>query len=209
MDNQNAAIMRKLSDPDFQAGLVNKSLGLVMGLGLVLIMFAGHDAYLWANPPTPKYFIIDGKNPPKEVKPVDSPIMDDTQLLNWTVTAILAPYNVNYHDYAVQLNLAGRKFSQAGWKSFAGSYIASGNYDAMKKGMLLCFAQQQRAAIISETLFDGGALAYRIQVPVLQTCQNSQEANSQKMVLTALVKRTNAEDHVDGLVVDQLIAKAQ
>ncbi|WP_294537744.1 DotI/IcmL/TraM family protein [uncultured Rhodoblastus sp.] len=209
MDNQNAAIMRKLSDPDFQAGLVNKSLVLVMGLGALLTAFVAHDAYLWANPPTPKYFVIDGKNPPKEVKPVDSPIMDDTQLLNWTVTAILAPYNVNYHDYAEQLNRAGRKFSASGWRSFASSYIASGNYEAMKKGMLLCFAQQQRAAIITETLFEAGALAYQVQVPVVQTCQNTQEANSQKMILTALVRRTNAEDHVEGLVVDQLVAKSQ
>jgi intracellular multiplication protein IcmL len=209
MVNQHAAIMRKLSDPDFQAGLVNKSLGLVMGLSILLTGFVAHDAYLWANPPTPKYFIIDGKNPPKEVRPVDSPIMDDTQLLNWTVTAILAPYNVNYHDYPEQLNRAGRKFTTAGWSSFARSYIASGNYDAMKKGMLLCFAQQQRAAVITETSFEGGALAYRIQVPVVQTCQNTQEANSQKMMLTALVRRTNAEDHTDGLVIDQLVAKAQ
>jgi intracellular multiplication protein IcmL len=43
---------------------------------------------------------------------------------------------------------------------------------------------------------------------VVQTCQNSQEANSQKMLLTALIKRTNAEDHSEGLVVDQLVAKA-
>ncbi|MBB4200216.1 hypothetical protein CCR94_02305 [Rhodoblastus sphagnicola] len=209
MDNQNAAIMRKLSDPDFQAALVNKSIALVMGLCAFLIAFVVHDIYIWANPPTPKYFIIDGKNPPKEVKPVDSPIMDDTQLLNWTVTAILAPYNVNYHDYAEQLNRAGRKFSASGWKSFAESYISSGNFEAMKKGMLLCYAQQQRAAIIVDTSFVDGALTYKVQVPVAQTCQNSQEANSQKMMLTASVKRTNAEDHTEGLVIDQLVAKAQ
>ncbi|MCW2318904.1 intracellular multiplication protein IcmL [Rhodoblastus acidophilus] len=209
MDNQNAAIMRKLSDPDFQAGLVNKSLALVMALCVILVAFIIHDIYIWANPPTPKYFVIDGKNPPKEVKPVDSPIMDDTQLLNWTVTASLAPYNVNYNDYAEQLNRAGRKFSANGWKSFAESYISSGNFDAMKKGMLLCYAQSQRAAIIVDTSFVGGALTYKVQAPIVQTCQNSQQANSQKMMLTASVKRTNAEDHTEGLMIDQLVAKAQ
>ena len=75
MDNQNAAIMRKLSDPDFQAGLVNKCIALVMGLAVTLVVLVVHDADAWVNPPTPKYFIIDGKNPPKEVKPVDSPII--------------------------------------------------------------------------------------------------------------------------------------
>ena len=51
MDNQNAAIMRKLSDPDFQAGLVNKCIALVMGLAVSLVVFVVHDAYVWVNLP--------------------------------------------------------------------------------------------------------------------------------------------------------------
>ena len=125
MMNQRAATMRKLSDPDFQAGLVNKSLGLVMGLSALLIAFVAHDAYLWANPPRAKYFIIDGKSPPKEVRPVDSPIMDDTQLLNWTVTAILAPYNVNYHDYPSMEPGRTEVYRTLAGLSFVMSYIAS------------------------------------------------------------------------------------
>jgi intracellular multiplication protein IcmL len=64
MENQRAAVARKLSDPDFQASLVNKSLGLVMGLCVLLTAFVLHDAYIWANPPTPKYFIVDGEHAP-------------------------------------------------------------------------------------------------------------------------------------------------
>ena len=59
MENQRAAVARKLSDPDFQASLVNKSLGLVMALSVALAAFVVHDAYVWASPPTPKYFIVD------------------------------------------------------------------------------------------------------------------------------------------------------
>ncbi|MGH9677364.1 MAG: DotI/IcmL/TraM family protein [Candidatus Acidiferrum sp.] len=53
-----------------------------------------------------------------------------------------------------------------------------------------------------------GALAYRIQVPIVQTCQNGNEANTQQLVLTALVVRANAEDHPEGLAIDQLVAVA-
>jgi intracellular multiplication protein IcmL len=209
MENQRAAVIRKLSDPDFQASLVNRSLGLVMGLSLLLAAFVIHDAYIWANPPTPKYFIVDGKNPPRPAAALDSPIVNDAELLDWTVRAALAPYNVNYHDYPEELNTAGRRFTLDGWKTFAESYIRSGNYEAMKRGMMLCFAQAQRAAVIVDTKIMSGALAYRIQFPILQTCENSQEANTQKMMLTALVVRTNDEDHRDGLAVDQLVAEAK
>jgi len=120
-----------------------------------------------------------------------------------------APYNVNYHDYPEELNTAGRHFTLNGWRTFVESYIKSGNYEAMKQGMMLCFAQAQRAAVIVETKILSGALAYRIQFPILQTCQNSQQANTQKMMLTARVVRTNDEDHRDGIAIDQLVAEAK
>ena len=209
MENQRAAQARKLSDPDFQSLLVNKSLGLVVGLSVALTAFVIHDAYIWAHPPTPKYFIVDGEHAPRAVAALDSPIVNDAQLLDWTVKWALAPYNVNYHDYPVELNEAGRRFTQSGWRTFAQSYISSGNYEAMKQGMMLCYAQAQRAAVIVETKIVSGALAYRVQVPILQTCQNSQQTNTQKMMLTALVVRTNDEDHRDGIAIDQLVAEAR
>jgi len=209
MENQRAAVARKLSDPDFQSSLVNKSLGLVMGLSVALAAFVIHDAYIWANPPTPKYFIVDGEHAPRPVAALDSPIVNDAQLLDWTVKWASAPYNVNYHDYPEELNTAGRHFTLNGWRTFAESYIKSGNYEAMKQGMMLCFAQAQRAAVIVETKILSGALGYRIQFPILQTCQNSQQANTQKMMLTALVVRTNDEDHRDGIAIDQLVAEAR
>ena len=209
MENQRAAVARKLSDPDFQASLVNKSLGLVMGLCVLLAAFVIHDAYIWANPPTPKYFIVDGEHAPRPVTPLDSPIVSDAQLLDWTVKWASAPYNVNYHDYPEELNTAGRHFTLNGWRTFAESYIKSGNYEAMKQGLMLCFAQALRAAVIVDTKLISGALAYRIQFPIVQTCQNTQQANTQKMILTALVVRTNDEDHRDGIAIDQLVAEAR
>ena len=122
---------------------------------------------------------------------------------------MLAPYNVNYHDYPEELNTAGRRFTNNGWGTFADSYIKSGNFEAMKQGMLLCFAQAQRSAVITESKIVNGALGYRIQVPIVQLCQNSNQVNTQKMLLTALVLRTNSEDHLDGLAVEQLVAVAQ
>lgn len=208
MQNQHAAIMRKLSDPDFQASLVNKSLGLVTGLSVLLAVFVVHDAYVWTHPPSPRYFFIDGKHPPRPVTALNSPIVDDVELLDWTVKAVLAPYNVNFQDYPVQLNTAGRRFTAKGWTSFAGSYIGTGNFEAMKKAMLTCSAQAQQSAVINEAKIVDGALAYRIQVPIVQTCLNSQQQNTQKLMVTALVLRTDAEDRPDGLAIDQLIAVA-
>jgi len=209
MQNQRAAVSRRLSDPDFQASLVNRCLALVTGMAILVAAFAVHDAWVWTHPPQPRYFLVDGKNPPHPVVGLDSPIVDDAELLEWTVRAALAPYNVNYHDYPQQLNTASRRFSVRGWNTFANSYIQYGNFAKMKQARLLCYAQAQRAAVIRQSTMVNGALGYYIQFPIVQTCENTNEASTQNMMLTVLVVRTNSDDHPDGLVIQQLVATAQ
>ena len=206
MQNQAAAVSRRLTDPDFQGRVVGGSLALNMIMAAALVTFVAHDAYVWMNPPKPVFFRIDGKNQPQPLVPLDSPIVDDDELLQWTVKAVLAPYNVNYHDYPEQLNTAGRRFSVQGWNTFAEAFTKSGNLDAMKKGRILCYAQADRAALINQTSVAQGRLAYEIQFPVVQTCQNSQLENTTKMMMVATVLRTASPDHPDGLVIDRLVA---
>jgi intracellular multiplication protein IcmL len=208
MQNQTAAVSRRLSDPDFQGWIVRNSILLVIVLAALLGVFVIHDAYVWTHPEQPKYFYVDGRNPPRPAVALDSPIVDDTELLEWAVKWVLAPYNVNYHDYAQQLNTAGRHYTQKGWNSFAGSYIQGGNFDELKKGRLLCYAQAQRSAVIRNASIADGRLAYEIQFPMVQTCQNVNQESTQNLMMTATIVRANDMDHPDGLAIEQLTAKA-
>lgn len=209
MQNEAAAVTRRLSDPDFQGKIVTRLIGAVIALALVTTAALAHSFWLQTRPSETRYFLVDGRNPPRPIRGLESPVVDDTQLLEWTVRSVLAAYNVNYHDYAAQLNAAGRRFSLNGWNTFARSYIASGNFEAMKRGRLTCFAQSQRAAVITDPKLIGGRLAYEIQFPIVQTCENSQQTSQQNLTITALVVRTNDEDRPDGLMVDQLVATAR
>ncbi len=209
MKNHHAAVTRRLSDPDFQAVLVTRCLALTLGLGVLLGISLIHDAWVWAHPVEPRYFFVDGKTPPRPVRALDSPIVDDTELLEWTVKSVLAPYNVDYYNYPQELNTASRRFTVNGWNSFANSYIAQGNFDELKRARLLCHAQSQRAAVIHQTRYVQGALAYQVQVPIVQTCENVNQVSTNTLMITALVLRTNADDHPDGLVIDQLVAATQ
>jgi intracellular multiplication protein IcmL len=46
-------------------------------------------------------------------------------------------------------------------------------------------------------------------VPIVQTCENVNQTSTNNLMVTALVVRTNAEDHPDGLAIDQLVATTQ
>ena len=208
MQNQGVSIERRLSDPDFQGWIVRNCLLAMSVLSALLAIFVIHDVWVWTHPPQPRYFLVDGSSTPRPIVPLDSPIVDDTELLNWSVKWTLAPYNVNYHDFPQQLNTAGRHYTQVGWNSFADSYIKGGNFEEMKRARLLCFAQAQRAALIRQTAIFGGRLAYQVQFPMVQTCQNSQQETSQNLMMTATVMRVDDIDHPDGLAITQLVAKA-
>ncbi len=206
MRNQKAAVAQRLSDPDFQGKLVSRCLALTMAMTAVIVVSVMHDAWQWTHPVAPRYFFVDGKHAPRPVVAMDSPIVDDPELLDWAVKAVLAPYNVDYYNYPVELNAASRRFTLKGWNTFAQSFISQGNFDEIKRARLLCHAQSQRAAVIHQTSYVQGALAYQIQFPITQTCENVNQTSTNNMVVTALVVRTNDDDHPDGLAVDQLVA---
>jgi intracellular multiplication protein IcmL len=175
-------------------------------MGALLALSLIHDAYVWTHPVRPLFFISDGKGFTRPLSPVDSPIVDDTELLEWAVQATLAPYNVDYWNYPKELNTASRKFTLRGWNTFAGSYVGQGNFEELKRARLLCHAQSRRAALIHQTSFVQGALAYTIEIPIVQTCENVNQVSTNNLLVTAVVVRTNADDHPDGLAIDQLVA---
>ena len=206
MRNQPAAVARRLSDPDFQGTLVSRCVGLTIGMAVLVGVSLLHDAWAWTHPVPPRYFFTDGKHAPRPVVALDSPIADDTELLDWTVKAVLAPYNLDYYNYPVELNTASRRFTVRGWNTFAQSFINQGNFEELKRARLLCHAQSQRAAVIHQTSFVAGALAYQIQFPLTQTCENANQTSTNSLMVTALVVRVDDDDHPDGLAIDQLVA---
>lgn len=207
--NAKIARERRLGDPDFQAALTERALTVTVLLAVLCAVFAVHDAWVWTHPVQPRYFYIDGKTPPRPAVALDSPIVDDTELLEWTVKWTIAPYNVNYHDFPVQLNDAGRHYTVHGWNTFAEQYIKNGNFDKMKQARLLCYAQPTRAAIIKATTVENGRLSYVVQLPIVQTCENSNQQNTQALLITANVQRVDDHDHPDGLAISQLNASLQ
>jgi intracellular multiplication protein IcmL len=206
MRNQQAAAARRLSDPDFQGALVSRSLALNIALAMALCVSLLHDAWIWTHPAPDRYFFVDGTHAPRPVVALDSPIVGDTELLDWSVQAALAPYNIDYYNYPQELNAASRRFTVRGWNTFARSFISQGNFDELKRARLLCHAQSQRAAVIHQTSYVQGALAYQVQFPITQTCENVNQTSTNNMMITALVVRTNDDDHRDGLAIDQLVA---
>ncbi|GBR07518.1 DotI/IcmL/TraM family protein [Acetobacter oeni] len=203
-----SAVTRRLTDPDFQGIVVDRSLMLNVALAAVVVAFTAHDAYVRAHPPKPLYFFVDGQNAPRPAVALTSPVLGQDQLLGWAVKWAIAPYNINYRDFPTQMNTAGAHYTLNGWNTFAKSFITQGNLAKLREAKLLCYAQPTRAATVrAETVVQGHS-RYVVQFPFIQTCENVNQQNTQMLMATVTIDRVEDLDHPEGLAIEQLVVSS-
>jgi len=206
MRNQDAAIRRKLSDPEFLQSMLRRSF-LVQGLtGVALIAMVTDHFWRDAHPPRPHYFYTDGTNTPREVLPLDAPVMSDAEVVNWTIASVVAAYSVDFQHYRKQLSDASQHFTIEAWRSFGESYIQSGNFQKMKDARLSVQATPLQAGVILHKEIVADRLTWQIQFPMLVSPANENAVYEQKLMATVLVGRAIETDHPDGIAIEQLNA---
>ena len=81
MQNARTAISHRLSDPEFQGRLVNRLTLLTVAMSVVTLSALAHSYWLQTRPSETRYFLVDGRNPPRPIRALESPVVDDAQLL--------------------------------------------------------------------------------------------------------------------------------
>jgi intracellular multiplication protein IcmL len=206
MRNQAAAVSRKLSDPEFMQRLLRRSF-IVHGIqGIALIGIMGDLVWRDTHPARAHYFYTDGKGTPREVYPLDYPVMSDAQVAVWTVNSIVAAFSIDFQHYRQQLSQASQHFTVEAWRSFGTAFIQSGNFEKMKQARLSAAAQPQGAGVIVHKSVIGDRLTWQIQFPLAVTYQNENETHTEHLMVTVLVVRTSETDHPDGIAIEQVNA---
>ena len=120
MRNQTASVARRLSDPDFQGTLVNRCLALTLGMGVAARRVAAARR-LGLDPSGSSRDTFSPTASTRRVPSSHSTVRSSMTPSCWNgrVKAILAPYNVDYYNYPVELNTASRRFTVRGWNTFA------------------------------------------------------------------------------------------
>ena len=206
MNNQSQAVARKLSDPVFTQSLLRRSFLIQTVLAAAIVVLVGDRIWISRHPPQAHFFYTDGKGTPYEIAPLDAPVMSEADLKTWTVQAVVAAYTLNFKEYRDQLTRAASRFTIAGWNSFGTAFINTGNLDEIKRARLVSSAQPERAATIRDRAVINGRLTYKIELPLIVTYENENQANTQHLLVTVLVIRDIETDHPDGIAIDQINA---
>jgi intracellular multiplication protein IcmL len=204
--NQSAAVDRKVSSPEFTQQLLRRSVLLNGILSVGLVGLIGTTVWRDTHRPRSHYFYTDGHGTPREVFPLDYPVMSEADLEVWTVNSIVAVYTIDFKNYREQLSRAAQHFTVAGWNSFGTAFIQSGNLHKLKDARLVASAQPERAAVIVHETVIADRLTWQIQFPLLVTYENENETHTEHLMVTALVVRTSETDHPDGVAIAQVNA---
>ena len=206
MKNQSQAVDRKLSDPEFSQALLRRSFLIQSVLAAGIVGLVADRIWMSHHPPQPKFFYTDGKGTPYEIQPLDAPVMSEADLLIWTTKSIVAAYTVNFKEYRDQLSRAAAHFTVRGWNSFGAAFIETGNFEKLKRARLVATAVPERAPTIRERAVIGGSLTYKIELPLIVTYENENQAPTQRLLVTVLVVRAVETQHPDGIPIDQINA---
>lgn len=206
MKNQAAAVARKLSEPEFQQRMLRRSFLNNTVLAGALLALVGDRLWRDHHPSTPHYFYTDGKGTPREVYPLDHPVMSDSDLIIWTVGSVAAVFSINFKDYRTQLNHAAEHFTDNGWVAFGNAFKSVGNLEKIKIARLVGSATPERSAVIHSQGVVGNLYTYKIEIPMIVAFENDNVNNdNQHVIVSVVVIRTIAPDHPDGIAIDQIV----
>jgi intracellular multiplication protein IcmL len=204
--NQSAAIDRKIASPEFTQLLLRRSFLLNAVQGVAIVALVGNTLWADTHPPRSHYFYTDGHSTPREIYPLDYPVMSEADLEVWTVNSIVAAYTIDFKNYRDQLSKASEHFTVEGWRSFGTAFINSGNLQKLKEARLVASAQPERAAVIVHEGVIGERMTWQIQFPLIVTYENENETHTEHLMVTALVARTSDTAHPDGVAIEQVNA---
>lgn len=206
MQNHAQAVDRRLADPAFNRTLLQRSYLVIACQAVVIAALVAQVVWQANHPPRSHYFYTDGVGTPREMHPLDAPVMPDEKLLAWVSDAVIAAYSVDFKRYPEQLSRASRYFTVEGWNTFGRAFIETGNLEKVKKARLVATAVPKRAPAIRQRAVIGDRLAWRIDLPIVVSYENENTTNSQDLMVTVLVVRVIETDYADGIAIDEINA---
>ncbi len=204
MRNQSTAINRRLTDIDFVRDLSRKGLMVIVVQSIAIAVLMGNLLWTGHHPSVNHYFYTDGKGTPREVQPLDEPVMSDADLTTWTANSVVAAFSLDFRHFPKQMADAAQHFSVRGWNNYGAAFITSGNFDKLKQARLVMSAVPERAPIIHNRGLIGNTFEFEVQFPLLVTYENENSTMNQHLMVTVRVVRTPDPMHPDGIMIDQI-----
>lgn len=172
------------------------NLVLVGGLILFILLFAG---------PKYKFFATNENFELRQLKALDSPVLTDTGLVNWTASTVTDTLSLDFIHWRSQLMKQQNKYTDGAWASFIASLKESGTIKWLEKDRLITHVTLRKAGIVTDKLLKGGRTVYKVELPVIISFESSKGLeNSENWMAQVQVVRVGFEVNPAGIQISQI-----
>ncbi|MBS0289057.1 MAG: type IVB secretion system apparatus protein IcmL/DotI [Proteobacteria bacterium] len=163
----------------------------------------------------PSYFATSIDGSPLPLIPLGLPNLQDNALKTWAMEAAIEAYNMNFVNYRYAIQKARAYFTPAGFENYLKAIQESRNLDALKRKKMIVYAQiNGTPEILKDSNSDpnlrvNGKFAWRVQIPVIVTYENSipEDRIIQTNILTMLITRMSPLESPIGVGIDSFVIR--
>jgi intracellular multiplication protein IcmL len=175
-------------------------------LVFVIIGLLGVSYYVVSHPTKPAYFATTNEGRITPLYALNQPIISQSEILQWSIRAVVASYSFNFVEYERQFQQAAIFFSPQGWDYFMNALRSSRNLETVIRKKLVATAVPTGSAIIVNRGVINSRYTWKIRVPVLVTYQSASTRFTQALVVTMIIQRVLFVNDPKGIAIEQFVA---
>lgn len=172
---------------------------IVAVVGDVIAIYRDPHSYFAVTP--------DGRVIP--IQPLSSPLLTDAQVLSLAQSIAVDAYSFDFANWRTSMNRVSSHFNQKAWEQWMSSMQQNGVLDAVVRQKMVVSATPTSTPVKVGTAMVAGSYAWKIQIPLLVTYASANDATTQQLVVTMVLRRAPLAVHEDGAEVIQMVASME
>jgi intracellular multiplication protein IcmL len=175
-------------------------------LGLLAVSLSG-NIYFGLQETAYRYFAVDPQGGIREVEPLSRPIQSTTQVLNWSVDAIVRSLTIGFATYQQDMSNSKLFFTAAGWRGFEQALTQNGILDTIVAQKYVTHVVPTGAPVVIHSGNSADGFAWRIEMPIMVTFESASGRTNKSLTVEAVVVRRPETEHPSGLGISQIVAR--
>jgi hypothetical protein len=127
-------------------------------------------------------------------------VPDVTGVLTWVDNAMGTLFDVDFYHYVAQTAAVRSMFTTAGWSAFAPKHASL--VDVTRQTRMLCHARAQIPPSLER--IEEQPNGFEIVLPIVQTCENVNQVDTQIYRVTAHIVPAATAAHPNGWAIDRM-----
>ncbi|ODN41467.1 type IVB secretion system apparatus protein IcmL/DotI [Piscirickettsia litoralis] len=139
--------------------------------------------------PKPKYFATTSNGQLIQLHPLSNPVLNDSAVINWLSDIISNINSLDFLNYRTQVQEKRKYFTKYGWDQYLKAFKPI--IKKVRENKYVVRAVVTDVPIVLTKGKVGGTYSWRLQVPMIITYQKGDSKDTQKVIWTVLVQRSN------------------